>query len=198
MLEYLQQKFSRVLDVGCSNGAFGESIKKQFPAEVWGVDINPAAIQAAQAKLDRALCFDLSLNLNSLENRYFDVIYFNDVLEHFVDPYSLLKGVKDKLTDSGQVIASIPNVRFFRVLSELLFKKDFRYQEDGVLDKTHLRFFTETSIKRMFLESGYRVTKLEPINKTKSSRAWFMYLFTLGLIGRDIFYPQFAVIAVKN
>lgn len=186
-----------ILDVGCSNGAFGRNIKSHFAAEVWGVDINPAAIQEAAKVLDKAFCFDLATNLDQFEDEKFDVIYFNDVLEHMPDPYTLLSRVKNKLKKDGVIVASIPNIRFFRVLSDLLFNRDFRYQDDGVMDRTHLRFFTKKSIVRMFEEQDYKVDVIEPINKSKSMRPWFMYLLTLGLIGRDIFYPQFAVVAAR-
>jgi 2-polyprenyl-3-methyl-5-hydroxy-6-metoxy-1,4-benzoquinol methylase len=198
MLKYLPPKFDRMLDVGCSNGAFGEVIKKSHACEVWGVDINSSAIELAKEKLDQALCCDLTTNLDTLEDDKFDVIYFNDVLEHFIDPYSLLSGIKSKLTQNGQIIASIPNVRYFRVLSSLLMKRDWKYEDDGVMDRTHLRFFTKKSICRMFEEAGYKVNIIEPINKTKSLRPYLMSILTLGLLGRDIFYPQFAISVFKD
>lgn len=198
MVALFPSQAKRALDVGCSNGIFGLELKKKYNAEVWGVDINNTAIAEAKKRLDQAHCFDLTKNMNELKDNYFDVIYFNDVLEHLVDPYTLLRDIKSKLTDKGQVIASIPNIRYFRVLDDILFKKDFKYQNDGVLDRTHLRFFTKKSIIRMFEESGYKINEVTPINKTRSLRPLKYFFLSLGLFGSDVCYPQFAIKATKR
>lgn len=197
MLEYFPEGGHRVLDVGCGEGLFGKALKDRFGAEVWGIDINEESVEMAKERIDTVFCNDIVHLLKELPDSYFDAIYFNDVLEHMVDPYSLLENIAPKLSANGVVVASIPNIRYHRVLTQILLKKDFRYETSGVMDETHMRFFTEKSIRRMFLEAGYKINVLTPINKGKSIRPVFYKLLSLGMIGGDISYPQFAVSACK-
>ncbi|MFK7859633.1 MAG: class I SAM-dependent methyltransferase [Granulosicoccus sp.] len=197
MLQYFPESARTMLDVGCGEGLFGKTAKKKFGAEVWGIDINKSSVEQAENNLDKAFFGDVSHLFDVLPDKYFDVIYFNDVLEHMVDPYRLLKDIQSKLSANGLVVASIPNIRYHRVLTQILLKRDFKYEKAGVMDETHMRFFTQKSIRRMFVEAGYEPITLEPINKGKSIRPLFYQLVSLGLIGRDISYPQFAVTAGK-
>lgn len=198
MLRYFPEGARTMLDVGCGEGLFGKTAKTRFDAEVWGIDINKSSVEQAQNNLDKAILGDVSHLFDALPDGHFDVIYFNDVLEHMVDPYSLLEDIKSKLSATGLVVASIPNIRYHRVLTQILLKRDFKYEKAGVMDETHMRFFTQKSIERMFVEAGYEPITLEPINKGKSIRPIFYQLVSLGLIGRDISYPQLAVTAKKR
>jgi len=198
MLHYYPDSGQTMLDIGCGEGLFGKAAKDRFGAEVWGIDINESSVETAKTHLDKAFCNDASLMLDELPDGHFDVVYFNDVLEHMVDPYSLLSNIKSKLSDTGIVVASIPNVRYHRVLTQLLLKRDFQYEKAGVMDETHMRWFTQKSIHRMFTNAGYQVNHLDPINKGKSVRPMLYKILTLGLIGNDISYPQFAIAASKS
>jgi hypothetical protein len=98
------------------------------------------------------------------------------------------------MAHNGVVISSIPNVRFFRTFSKVLFSKDWKYEDHGVMDKTHLRFFTGKSIKRMYDELGYTILKHEGINVTKSIKPLLFnipFLFTQ----MDIRNVQYATVA---
>src|ERR1051325_5489453 len=108
----------------------------------------PAAEEAAQ-KLDRVLCAPFDERL-ALPEGAFDCIFCNDVLEHLADPYSALRYCRRLLTPEGVLIASIPNIRYFPVLFQLLVKKNWQYEDHGVMDRTHLRFFTKNSILATF------------------------------------------------
>jgi len=195
LLPYVPANVKRVLDVGCSDGSFGQPLKIHRKAQVVGIDVDPESVKLATALLDRAIVMDISATVAPLDGQKFDLVCFNDVLEHMTDPYKALRQTHQLLAKDGYVLASIPNIRFFRVLSDLIFNKDFRYQHDGVMDETHLRWFTKKGILRLFTEQGYSIQLIKPINKTKSSRPWFWTLATLGLIGSDIFFPQFVVLA---
>ncbi|MFT6875371.1 MAG: 2-polyprenyl-3-methyl-5-hydroxy-6-metoxy-1,4-benzoquinol methylase [Granulosicoccus sp.] len=197
LLPYFPQDGKTVLDVGCGEGWFGDGLKRTFGAEVWGVDISEASIAIAENNLDKALLADVTTNLELLPDSYFDIIYFNDVLEHMVDPYTLLSNISAKLSDNGIVVASIPNIMHHKVLWNLIFKHDFRYENAGVMDETHLRWFTRKSMMRLFSDAGFINVKTDPVFKTKSFRPLVMQIATLGLIGRDISYPQFIVSAKK-
>ncbi|WP_290867886.1 class I SAM-dependent methyltransferase [Flavobacterium sp.] len=194
MLNYLPEKAQKVLDIGCGNGAFATLVKEKNNAEVWGIELMEEEAKVALNVLDKVLIGACENHLNELPDGYFEVIYLNDVLEHLVDPYSVLETLKSKLTQNGVVISSIPNVRFFRTFSKVLFSKDWKYEDHGVMDKTHLRFFTGKSIKRMYNELGYTILKHEGINVTKSIKPILFnipFLFTQ----MDIRNVQYATVA---
>jgi 2-polyprenyl-3-methyl-5-hydroxy-6-metoxy-1,4-benzoquinol methylase len=198
MHPFIPQNAKKILDVGCSEGEFGKCLKDDSDRIVWGVDINPTSVAEAKGKLDKALCGDVFDLVPELPNNYFDAIFFNDVLEHLVDPYALLRQMGPKLSSNGVVIASIPNILYFRTLKALLVDKDWKYEDYGVLDNTHLRFFTKKSMKRMFEENGYEIIDIVPINKTKSLKPFFMNLLSFGILGDQIKYINFVVTAAPK
>ena len=124
---------------------------------------------------------------------YFDVIVCNDVLEHLENPFEVLKHLKHNLSEDGILISSIPNIRYFKVLKKVLFNRDWDYEEHGVMDFTHLRFFTQKSIRKMYENLGYKILKHEGINKSKSLRLWLMKLIP-GFQNPDVGYLQFATV----
>ncbi len=198
LLPFYPAGANTVLDVGCGVGNFGKRLKELHGATVWGVDIDDDSIAQAEQVLDHAFVADVTRSLDRLPDGTFDVMFFNDVLEHLIDPYTLLEEIQVKLSERGKVVASIPNMRHFRVLWKLLVRKDFEYEQAGVMDKTHLRFFTRKSMRRMFEEAGYADVEVHPISKSKSARPVMWKIATLGLIGQDISYPQFVVTARKS
>jgi len=198
MLEYVPKDANTMLDIGCGEGFFAKAAADKQRLEAWGIDFDQQSIDVASGLLHKALCGDINQLLSEVPDNHFDCIVFNDVLEHLMDPYTLLEDIKNKLTPNGVVIASIPNLRYFRVLGELLFKKDFKYAKKGVMDETHMRFFTQKSVNRMFVDAGYQVQTLDLLNKTSSFKPLLAQLFTLGLAGSDIAYTQFAVVAGLN
>jgi len=197
MLEFLPKKLNTLLDVGCGEGNFANFIKSKKTVEAWGIELMEEPATKAKEKLDKVLVGACEENIKELPDNYFDVIFFNDVLEHFVDPYSVLKQMKQKLSPEGIIVSSIPNVRYHRVIKQLLFNKDWKYTMDGVLDKTHLRFFTKKSIVKMYEDLGYEVLHHKGINKTKSLKPYLYNLFFL-FTAMDIFYIQYATVVRKK
>lgn len=196
MLKYLPENISTVLDIGCSDGSFGRLIKEETKAEVWGIEFMQEEADKAKKVLDKIFTGPCEEFIDDLPEDHFDVIYFNDILEHLEDPYTVLQRVKSKLKKDGVVISSIPNIRYYKAILSLLFKKDWRYEAHGVMDKTHLRFFTGKSIKRMYENQGYKVHTHEGINKTSSIRPILFnipFLFTQ----MDIRNLQYATVAGK-
>ncbi len=178
-----------VLDVGCSHGRFGAVLKERDPTvHLTGVEPDPDAATGARAHYDRVVdgYFPDALP----EGSSFDCIVFNDVLEHVTDPWSMLGRAAGLLAPGGTVVASIPNVRFVVVVRNLLWRGRWDYTDWGVLDRTHLRFFTRASIEELFAGAGLRVRRLTPINPVRTRGAGL-------LVGRfrDMRYPQFAVVA---
>lgn len=199
MLKFIPKGVRLVLDVGCSSGVFGNSVKKQFNCEVWGIEPDKRAAQKAQTLLDKVYntFFDEHIDL---QNRKFDCIIFNDVLEHLVNPFDALELCKRNLSSNGVIVSSIPNIRFFDAVYHIVFQKDFKYEGAGIFDKTHLRFFTKKSIERMFSEAGYKLVTIEGINSIKeiNNKGYrnFNILNTLLLKSiSDMEYQQFAVVA---
>ena len=196
MLVYLPKEAKKILEVGCGNGCFAEVIKKQNNAEVWGIELMEEEAEKAKLVLDKAFAGPCENFIDDLPEDYFDAIYFNDVLEHLVDPYTVLKKLRSKLSKNGVVISSIPNVRYHNTFMRVLIKKDWKYEDYGVMDFTHLRFFTEKSINRMYKEAGYTVKVTEGINKSKSLKP-YLYNIPVLFTQLDIRYPQFATVASK-
>lgn len=194
MARYVPATAKRILDVGCAQGVFGASLKQKNGAEVWGIELDPAAAEAAAQRLDKVLCGDVAEQLLKIPDGYFDCAIFNDVIEHLVDPYSMLTAVQKKLAPGGIIVCSIPNIRFFRNFYNFVVRGEWRYEEAGIMDKTHLRFFTKKSIREMFDSLNYRILTLEGINATPSWRVRLFNALTLGQ-WEDTRYLQFACVA---
>src|SRR5581483_7255854 len=165
ILPYVPLTVRAALDVGCGNGAFGLSLKSQRSCKIWGIEPNKQAAEEAGKKLDKVINGLFVKDMPELAGQKFDAIFFNDVLEHLAAPEDALEYCKELLNPNGYIVASIPNMRWYPVMLSLIRNKDFKYENSGVMDKTHLRFFTFKSMQRMFEESGYRVVKLAGINK---------------------------------
>ncbi len=156
----------RVLDLGCGAGMVSAAIRARCDVrEVWGVEVVPEV--AAQAlknpALDKVLCGDISHLLGELPPDFFSHIVAGDVLEHLIDPWSVVGGLLNCLEPGGKFICSIPNIRNFSFILELLFRKRFAYRDSGVMDRTHLRFFTRKDIELMFEEAGYTEIRISPV-----------------------------------
>jgi 2-polyprenyl-3-methyl-5-hydroxy-6-metoxy-1,4-benzoquinol methylase len=164
VLERVPMTTKRLLDVGCANGAFGVSVKEALGAVVWGIEIHEPVARVAQKRLDKVLIGDALACLAEVPLASFDCITFNDVLEHLTDPETLLRAASKHLAPGGVVIASIPNIRHWEVVRDLVLKGNFDYADSGILDRTHLRFFTLKSIHKLFATTGYRLRKVEGIN----------------------------------
>ncbi|MDP2808965.1 MAG: glycosyltransferase [Rhodocyclaceae bacterium] len=154
----------RVLDIGCGAGATGKALKDAFPGvETFGVEVNKAAAGIARQRMDVVMegkFEEVDLEGAGIAPGSLDTVIVADVLEHMYDPWHVLTRLKNYLSPDAQVIASIPNIRNLVVMEELA-KGNWRYEEWGLLDITHIRFFTLNEIKRFFHETGYRVTQIK-------------------------------------
>jgi|SRR5581483_2873031 len=148
----------KILDVGCSTGTFGEILKSRGYI-VYGIDISKEAVEIARGKLDRAEVCDLQNDELPFEEE-FDVIIFADVLEHVIYPGNMLENAKKYLAPGGFIIASLPNVAVWFMRLRLLFG-NFSYAESGILDNTHLKFYTLKTAKQLFIEKGYDILKID-------------------------------------
>lgn len=147
----------RVLDIGCSSGYLAQAFKNHG-CTVTGIECDPQCARSAQDICDQLIVGDVEevLEKASFPRGGFDVIVCADVLEHLRRPDIILRKLGAYLKPGGRIIASIPNLGRVDMRIKLLFGR-FDYQETGIMDKTHLRFFTLRSAQGLFRESGYRV-----------------------------------------
>lgn len=197
MVGHVPATASAVLDIGCGAGAFGAGLKQEWgrlgrPLEVWGVEMDPAAATRAATVLDEVRVGDAAGVLRDLPTGRFDAIILNDILEHVVDPAELLRLARPLLRPGGCVVSSVPNVRFFPNVVELVVRGRWEYTDEGILDRTHLRFFTRSSAVALFAEAGYRVESVVGINPTGSVKFQLVNLLTFGRWA-DMRFLQFAI-----
>lgn len=194
MIGFVPAEAKTILEFGCGEGNFGNALKTKNNAEVWGLEIDEEAAKIAQQKLHKVLVGDALQKIAELPDNYFDAIIFNDVLEHLIDPYAVLAQLKSKLSAKGVIVASIPNIRFFRSFFDFVFRGNWEYTPNGIMDQTHIRFFTKKSIDGLFSKQGYSIVTKQGINKSKSLKPVIASVLTLGAWS-DIAYLQFAVVA---
>jgi SAM-dependent methyltransferase len=134
----------RVLDIGAGGGGIGRSIRPEKPAELVAVEVDPRAQIALKEVYE-----EVHAGVEPLSNRQFDTIILLDVLEHMVDPFGFLQTVQNLLAPGGQILISVPNVAHWSVRFPLLLLGRFEYRSRGILDRTHLQFFSRRRFKEM-------------------------------------------------
>ncbi len=150
----------RVLDVGCGVGLNG-LVARQRGAEVWGIEIADATRRVAEKVLHRVVAADIENDASCAEHlgsARFDLMLFGDVLEHTVDPRAVRGRLVKHLDEEGHVIVSLPNVAAWTVRLGLL-RGRFDYEKSGILDDTHLRFFTRASAVELVESVGLEVMR---------------------------------------
>ncbi len=164
LLQHVPMTARRVLDIGCGAGAFGNHLKQERGVEeVVGIEIVEDAYLEAREVLDQALLGNIEEMELPFDDGHFDCILCGDVLEHLIDPAGALRRLGRILSKSGVIVISIPNVRFHAVPA-MLSEGGWTYMDAGILDSTHLRFFTRTSLYQLVAEAGLEVADLLPLN----------------------------------
>lgn len=156
MLATLIRRDSRVLDVGCGTGVVTELIQQETGCEVTGVEPDPDRVATAQGRGLHVVQGLLSREFFEQHGK-FDQIVFADVLEHLANPAELVFLAKHGLNPGGAILLSVPNVAHWSVRANLLFGK-FDYQDCGIMDATHLRWFTRAVLHTFLKEQGLKVT----------------------------------------
>ncbi len=144
-----------VLEIGCGEGGFRSFFGDEV--EYWGVEPNILAASIAKNKLSNVLNGTFDEVEEKLIKRYFDLIVCNDVIEHMADPKKFMQSVRKYMSAEAYILISIPNVRYLTNIYELLIKKDWQYRDAGILDYTHLRFFTKKSLEIFIKNEGYSI-----------------------------------------
>jgi SAM-dependent methyltransferase len=180
-----------VLDVGCSTGYFGELLIDDKKATVDGIELDSNDAAKARKVLNQVYSLDLEYDewpKELLSTRY-DVVFFGDILEHLKDPGKVLEKFSKLLKRSGIVIISIPNIAHASVRFDLL-AGNFDYEELGILDNTHLKYFTFSSFTRLLGESGYKLIDYDQSTVAMPRDTAEKILDNLGLVANEKFYDR--------
>lgn len=191
--QLLPADIGRVLEIGCGRGdtlAWLKSLGKT--QSTYGIELFADSADAARSKVDHVLCGDFETLPLPESFSGFDVILCLDVLEHFVDPWKALARIGNLLAPGGSIITSIPNVRYFRVVLPLLLQGRWQYEGSGILDRTHLRFFTRQTAIELMTSSGLTLEAVSSTGLEKGRKARYLNWATLGLC-RPLFEYQYLI-----
>lgn len=151
VLRLLDQPAPRLLEIGCGTGATIRLLRERALCQwVAAVEMNETAAQAARAVVDQLAKGDLERIELDIPESSLDAILCLDVIEHLVDLWRTMRRLAALLKPDGILVASIPNIRWYKVSLPLVLMGRWRYADDGILDRTHLRFFTRETIKALF------------------------------------------------
>ncbi|CAA9221730.1 MAG: O-antigen biosynthesis protein RfbC [uncultured Corynebacteriales bacterium] len=187
----------RILELGCSSGALGAAIKARQDAVVVGVEIDPDYAADARARLDRVVTASVEDFLASgpPQEAPFDCLVCADVLEHLVDPTEVLRRCAALLAPGGHVVISVPNVLYWPQFRRVL-KGDWPEDDEGIFDRTHLRWFTPASAVRFARSAGLTDVELHP-QRWGMRRRYRLVSSTLTRVGLDRFTPAQLIVTAR-
>jgi 2-polyprenyl-3-methyl-5-hydroxy-6-metoxy-1,4-benzoquinol methylase len=167
-------KFGEVLDIGCAAGSLGSKLVESGLAEaVDGIEINPAAAAQASQRLRTVWHGSVDDLLPKVPLPAYSLIIMADSLEHLVDPWQVLRDLRENSSPETKIAVSVPNLREKNVILPLLFQGRFQYQDAGVMDRTHLHFFTRSSLIALLSDTGWSAEKIHPNIKHKYLKWWY-------------------------
>lgn len=158
-LAMIQRPPTVALDIGCGSGGVGHALRERFAGcALWGCEFDASAAQLARRHFDQVVEQDVeTVDWPALGlTRPFDLVCLFDVLEHLVNPWQLLRGLRRIIAPDAHLLVSLPNASNLPLLYDAL-SGYWRYRRWGLLDFTHLRFFTDFDARKMFYQTGYRV-----------------------------------------
>ena len=143
-----------ILDVGCGTGALGQAFRSINPKTlIFGMERDPTAASIAAERYDAVAIVDAEIAADAFGTRRFDCIIYGDSLEHFTDPWRVLRSQAELLSDDGVVLICVPNVEHWSFVARLL-TGSWRYDEVGLLDRTHLRWFSLETMREAIESAG--------------------------------------------
>jgi len=152
----------KILDFGCSSGYLAKVLKEYKVCNIIGLEINKHDVNLAKRYCDKIINCDIE-NYDwekDLEDNKYNIAIFADVLEHLKKPQKILERAKPFLNENGYVLISVPNIAHLSIRLEL-FTGNFRYEQLGILDDTHLKYFTKESIIQTVEEAGFFIDKID-------------------------------------
>ncbi|MBT6046552.1 MAG: class I SAM-dependent methyltransferase [Candidatus Scalindua sp.] len=173
LLNLITEVPERVFEIGCGAGATGKAFKQKFKdIEFIGLEPEEKAAEIAQTRLDKVIRSDIEkVRLDSLGliKEYFDLIICADVLEHLYDPWKTIFTLRDYLKPNGSMLASIPNIQNIDIINKLV-DGHWTYSKYGLLDATHIRFFTLNEITKMFTGTGFKIIQCSHAKQSELDR----------------------------
>ena len=194
-----KSKDNKILEIGAGGGDTLIWIKENGLArEVVGLELNRLeGSNQMHPAIDKFYFVDLEKSEIDLPFEYFDVLICGDVLEHLVNPWRVLQKMVGYLKIGGTIIVSCPNIRNYKTFINIFMKGSFKYDEHGLYDKTHLRFFCRKDLMKMISDEGLMIEKVIPTFKlVKSPKVRALNILTLGIM-EEFLAIQYVVAAKK-
>ena len=168
-----QGVFGTALDIGCASGIFGENLLGAGIVQTCdGIEPFGDAAQSASARLRRVWHGTLESVASDVPWTDYDLLSMADVLEHLVDPWTALRQLRERTQAGCRLLLSVPNVRHYKVSMPLLFKGEFRYTDQGIMDRTHLHFYTRDSLAETLQDCGWRIRAIGSNMKKRYRKPW--------------------------
>lgn len=180
LLELAGPEREAVLEVGCASGRLLRRLLDDGTERATGVEYVPAIAERASALCPEAtiLCGDFASFTPEQLGGDYDLAIASFVLEHVTDPWQVLQHIVDRIRPGGQFVGALPNVQHWSVTAPLLLKGQWKYVDDGIMDRTHYRFFTKSSIHELLCSSGLVNIRIRPVILNRSR---VLNTLTLGL-----------------
>lgn len=194
-IQLIPEGQNKILDLGCAAGRVGRKLRELKKAsEVIGVEIfQPAAVEAAK-HYDKVYVGDVE-NISLDYKDFFDFVICGDIIEHFRDPWTMLNKINTFLKKDAFLISSVPNIRYWSIIKDLVIYGNWEYVNAGIMDQTHLRFFTRNTFINMLQRANYEIDHHEMI--IYGNKKNFFNRLTLGLF-EEFLGSQVLVIARKS
>ena len=190
--------YKNVLEIGAGDGAFVKYLNKNCSYSIVEPEDVDLLYPDRVKKVYKGLFEDV---FEQFPENYFDLVICNDVIEHMSNHDFFFNGIKSKMSMGGRIVGSIPNVRHVGNIIEIVIKKNWRYANSGFFDRTHLRFFTEKSLKSTFNEHNYTIEKFQFLNHVTCSNylsfKCIVEKLIVILLGNDSNYIQFGFLIKK-
>lgn len=198
ILNLINHHHKKILEIGCAFGELGKSIKSHFPNVIIdGVELNSDSRDFLLDTYNNVTIGNIEdIDISKIDNGY-DLIIFADVLEHLVDPWRILKLFEKKLSKNGNVIVSVPNLRNSGILFNLILRGRFEYTDSGLMDRTHLRWFTRHEINQALDDAGLKVSFIN-VNYNVYSPLKKILIYPLKLFIKDFDVCQFVLFANRK
>ncbi|MBI5634139.1 MAG: glycosyltransferase [Nitrospirae bacterium] len=157
----------KVLEIGCAGGATGKSLKEKMAVDSYvGIELSEEAAQIARQHLDKVIVADIERtdlqNDHGLKHGEFDLLVALDVLEHLYDPWGAMRELADFVRPGGHIVVSLPNIQNITVVQDLV-KGKWQYEDAGILDATHLRFFTLAESEKLIRGAGLTIKSIDKV-----------------------------------
>ena len=200
VLPWLPSTAKRCFDLGCGAGGTLNLLKDKYP-DVWlsGLEMDEDSAQKARVSANQIWCvdadkFDFAAHI---EQDSLDLILCLDVLEHLVDPWTVVKKLSPLLQKGGRLITSLPNIRYHKLIKSLLIDGDFSYTNEGLMDRTHLRFFVRKTAEELVTCGGLHLKSVASASPIKTNGFKGIVNTLLGGKLNDLLTLQYMLVAER-